>query len=92
MRLDKFLKISRIIKRRPVAKMVVDNGKAKLNGRVVKSGTKVKVNDILELEYYDKFFKFQVIEVPLGNVTKDRSGDLAKVLEVRELNIENKEN
>lgn len=92
MRLDKFLKISRIIKRRPVAKVVVDSGKAKLNGRIAKSGTKVKENDILELEYYDKFFKFQIIEVPLRNVTKEKSGDLAKVLEVKNLNIENKEN
>lgn len=92
MRLDKFLKISRIIKRRPVAKVVVDSGKAKVNGRVAKSGTKVKVNDILELEYYDKFFKFQILEVPLGNVTKDRSGDLAKILEVKDLKIESKEN
>ncbi|MDP0493646.1 MAG: S4 domain-containing protein [Fusobacterium sp. JB021] len=92
MRLDKFLKTSRIIKRRPVAKMVVDSGKAIINGKVAKSGTQVKENDILEIEYYDKFFKFKILEVPSGNVTKDKSGDLVKVLEVKDLKIENEEN
>lgn len=50
MRLDKFLKVSRIIKRRPIAKIVVDGGKAKLNGKVAKASTEVKVGQILELE------------------------------------------
>jgi len=43
MRLDKFLKVSRIIKRRPVAKLVCDNKKIKINGKVVKSSSEVKV-------------------------------------------------
>ncbi|MFK4786213.1 S4 domain-containing protein [Fusobacterium sp. MFO224] len=92
MRLDKFLKTSRIIKRRPIAKMVIDSGKAKINSKVAKAGTQIKKEDILELEYYNKFFKFQILEVPLGNVSKDKSGDLVKVLEVKELKIENKGN
>ena len=57
MRLDKFLKVSRIIKRRPIAKVVVDGGKAKLNGKVAKASTEVKVGQILELEYFNKYFK-----------------------------------
>ena len=81
MRLDKFLKVSRIIKRRPIAKVVVDGKKAKLNGKIAKASTAVKVNDILELEYYDKYFKFEILEVPAGNVSKERSNDLVKVLE-----------
>lgn len=83
MRLDKFLKVSRIIKRRPVAKVVVDGGKAKLNGKTAKAGTVVKVGDVLELEYYDKYFKFEILEVPEGNVPKDKSNDLVKVLDSR---------
>ena len=60
MRLDKFLKVSRIIKRRPIAKIVVDGGKAKLNGKIAKSSTEVKVGNILEIEYYDRYFKFEI--------------------------------
>lgn len=81
MRLDKFLKVSRIIKRRPVAKTVVDGGKAKINGKTAKAGTVVKTGDILELEYYDKYFKFEIVEVPEGNVPKEKSNDLIKVLD-----------
>lgn len=81
MRLDKFLKVSRIIKRRPIAKIVVDGGKAKINGKTAKASTALKIGDILELEYYDKYFKFEILEVPEGNVPKDKSNDLVKILE-----------
>lgn len=88
MRLDKFLKISRIIKRRPIAKLVVDGKKAKLNDKVAKSSSEVKVGQILELEYYDKYFKFEILEVPTGNVPKDKASDLIKVLESRGINFD----
>ena len=60
MRLDKFLKVSRIIKRRPIAKLVVDGGKVKLDGKVVKAAAEVKVGQTLEIEYYNKYFKFEI--------------------------------
>lgn len=88
MRLDKFLKVSRIIKRRPIAKIVVDGGKAKLNGKTAKASTEVKIGDILELEYYNKYFKFEILEVPEGNVNKSKSSDLIKVLETKGIEIE----
>lgn len=88
MRLDKFLKVSRIIKRRPVAKIVVDVGKAKINGKVAKASTALKIGDILELEYYDKYFKFEILEVPEGNVPKDKSNDLVKVLDSRGIKVD----
>jgi len=93
MRLDKFLKVSRIIKRRPIAKIVVDGGKAKLNGRTAKSGSEIKAGDVLELEYYDKYFKFEIVEVPAGDVPKDRAKDLIRVLETRgvRVNLETEE-
>lgn len=81
MRLDKFLKVSRIIKRRPVAKIVVDGGKAKLNGKVVKASTEVKVGMELELEYYNKYFKFKILEVPQGNVAKNKTSELVELLD-----------
>ena len=88
MRLDKFLKVSRIIKRRPIAKLVVDGKKAKLNGKVAKAGTEVKVGQILEIEYYDKYFKFEIVEVPTGNVSKERASELIKVLETRGIKLD----
>lgn len=88
MRLDKFLKVSRIIKRRPVAKIVVDGGKAKINGKVAKASTTLKIGDILELEYYDKYFKFEILEVPEGNVPKEKSNDLVRVLDSRGIEID----
>lgn len=95
MRIDKFLKVSRIIKRRPIAKIVVDGGKAKLNGKIAKASTEVKVGSILELEYYDKYFKFEILEVPEGNVAKGKANDLIKVIEFKgiekDINLESEE-
>lgn len=88
MRLDKFLKVSRIIKRRPIAKIVVDGGKAKLNGKVAKASTEVKVDQILELEYFNKYFKFEILEVPTGNVAKERTSELINVLESRGITVD----
>ena len=88
MRIDKFLKVSRIIKRRPIAKIVVDGGKAKLNGKVVKASSSVKAGDILEIQYYTKYFKFEILEVPMGNVSKDKSNDLVRVLESSGIEID----
>ena len=90
MRLDKFVKVSRIIKRRTIAKVVVDGGKAKLDGKVAKASTEVKVSQILELEYYNKYFKFEILQVPSGNVTKDKTSELVKLLDSRgiEINID----
>jgi len=50
MRIDKFLKVSRIIKRRTVAKDVLDMGRVTVNGRVVKAGYEVKIGDKITLE------------------------------------------
>ncbi|MDR1831438.1 MAG: RNA-binding S4 domain-containing protein [Fusobacteriaceae bacterium] len=88
MRLDKFLKVSRIIKRRPIAKIVIDGGKARLNGRVAKAGAEVKVGNVLELEYYDKYFKFEILEVPAGDVRKEKAGDLIRVIETRGIKVD----
>jgi ribosomal 50S subunit-recycling heat shock protein len=51
MRLDKYLKVSRLIKRRSVAKEVCDGGKVSVNGKTAKAGTEVKVGDVLEIGF-----------------------------------------
>ncbi|MEI6857773.1 S4 domain-containing protein [Psychrilyobacter sp.] len=87
MRLDKFFKVSRIIKRRPVAKTVLDNKKVKLNGKIVKAGATVSVGDIIELEYFSKYMKVEILEVPSGSTKKDEAEGLFKILEVKTVEI-----
>ena len=62
MRLDKYLKVSRIIKRRPVAKEVADKGRIKVNGVLAKSSTDLKVNDEVEVRFGNKLLTVKVLE------------------------------
>ena len=64
MRLDKFLKVSRIIKRRTVANEAADGGRISVNGRVVKPSYEVKVGDIVEIKFEDKTSKFKIVAIP----------------------------
>ncbi|QZT27257.1 RNA-binding S4 domain-containing protein [Streptococcus dysgalactiae] len=63
MRLDKFLKVSRIIKRRPVAKEVADKGRIKVNGVLAKSSTDLKLNDHIEIRFGNKLLTVRVLEM-----------------------------
>ena len=63
MRIDKFLKVSRIIKRRTVAKDVCDGGKVKINGRVAKAGSDVAVGDEIEIQFGEKLVRARIKEV-----------------------------
>lgn len=63
MRLDKFLKVSRIIKRRTVANEVCDAGHISVSGRTVKASYDVKNGDILEIRFGEKVSKYKVLNV-----------------------------
>ena len=63
MRLDKYLKVSRIIKRRPVAKEVADKGRIKVNGILAKSSTDLKNNDEIEIRLGNKLLTVRVLEM-----------------------------
>ena len=63
MRVDKFLKISRIIKRRTIANEACDAGRVSINGKVVKAGANVKVGDILEIKFGNNTTKIQVLSL-----------------------------
>lgn len=79
MRVDKFLKNSRIIKRRPVAKEACDGGRVSLNGKRAKAGDEVAVGDILEVSFGENLFRCEILEVS-DNVAKKDAGSLYKVL------------
>ena len=64
MRLDKFLKVSRLIKRRTVANAVSEMGRVLVNGNSAKPAKQLKVGDIIEIEYSSKTEKIEVLVVP----------------------------
>lgn len=79
MRLDKFLKVSRLIKRRTVANEACDAGRVSVNGQVAKASVKVKVGDIIEIQFGTKTVKVQVLDIR-DTTKKDEAGDLFKYL------------
>ena len=78
MRLDKFLKVSRVIKRRTVANEIADKGRVIVNGKTVKPSYEVKVGDIVEIQFGEKISKFEIINIPKVQ-TKDMP-ELIKLL------------
>lgn len=89
MRLDKFLKVSRIIKRRTLAKEVCDRGQVTVNGRAAKAGTEIKPEDILVISFGNRTLKIKIISIQ-ENVPAKAAADLYEVLEdVRPLRGEN---
>ncbi len=80
MRLDKFLKVSRIIKRRTVANEACDAGRVIVNGKAARASYDVKVNDIIEITFGAKNFKAQVISVA-ETVKKEDAEGLYKIIE-----------
>ena len=78
MRLDKFLKVSRVIKRRTVANEAADSGRISINGKVVKPSYDVKVGDVIEIKFGDKISKFEILQIPLKE-TKN-TDEIIKIL------------
>ncbi len=79
MRLDKYLKVSRLIKRRTVANEACENGKICLNGRVAKPAADVKEGDIIELTLGDKVIKVRVLKIS-EHVMKSDAVDMYEVI------------
>ena len=81
MRLDKFLKVSRLIKRRTVANEVSDMGRVFVNGNPAKPAKQIKENDIIEIEYAARTTKAKVLKVPTGNVSIQQAQKLYEIVE-----------
>lgn len=71
MRLDKFLKLIRIIKRRTIAQELCDAGNVMVNNDVKKPSYTVKKADDIELKYFNHIIKFEVLEIPTQIVPKE---------------------
>ena len=79
MRLDKYLKVSRLIKRRTVAKEIADQGRISINGKVAKSSTDVATNDELEIRFGNKTVTVKVVKI-VETTKKEESADMYEVL------------
>ncbi|MCR4673016.1 MAG: RNA-binding S4 domain-containing protein [Lachnospiraceae bacterium] len=79
MRLDKYLKVSRLIKRRTVANEACDAGRVMINGKVAKAGSPVSVGDIIEIGFGTRTVKVEVLDVQ-ETVRKDEAKDLFRYI------------
>ena len=79
MRLDKFLKVSRLIKRRTVANEACDAGRVLVNDKPAKASVKVKQGDIIEIQFGTRTVKVEVLDIK-DTTKKEGAGDLFKYL------------
>lgn len=79
MRIDKFLKNSRIIKRRTIAKEACEQGRVLINNKNAKPGSEVQVGDVIEITFGTNTMKLEVLEL-LEHVPKEKAQDLYKIL------------
>ena len=79
MRLDKYLKVSRLIKRRTVANEACDNGRVLLNGKAARASAEVKKGDIIEISFGNRETKVEVLAVE-ETVRKEEAAELFRYL------------
>ncbi len=80
MRLDKYLKVARIIKRRSVANEACSGDRVTINGKEAKPSKEVKEGDVVTVGFGDKKIVFRVLRVPVGNVSKNDSSMLYEII------------
>lgn len=80
MRVDKYLKNSRLIKRRTIAKEACDQGRILINDKAAKAGTIVKAGDVISMDFSSRIIKVKVLELK-EHVTKDDAKDMYEVIE-----------
>jgi ribosomal 50S subunit-recycling heat shock protein len=71
MRLDDYISTIRIVKRRTVAKEMIEGGRIKLNGKAVKPAHPVNTGDIIRVSYPDRYVEIEVTEIPRRSIRKD---------------------
>lgn len=80
MRIDKFLKVSRILKRRTIANQAADSGRVKINERTVKPSAQVKIGDVVELGFGSGTIRFEILDIK-ETVKKEQAESLYKILD-----------
>ncbi len=80
MRLDKFLKVSRLIKRRTVANEVSDSGRILVNDNPAKPAKQIKAGDVIKIVYANRTVSARVLKVPEGNVSVQEAPTLYEII------------
>ncbi|MBZ9689537.1 RNA-binding S4 domain-containing protein [Clostridium estertheticum] len=83
MRLDKYLKVSRIIKRRTIAKEACESGRVAINNKVAKAGTVVAEGDTIEIKFANQILKAKIVNIA-EHVTKDSAKEMYEIVSGRE--------
>ena len=80
MRLDKFLKVSRLIKRRTVANEVSEMGRVFVNSNPAKPAKQLKEGDVITIEYANRNLSVKILKIPTGNVSVQEASSLYEIL------------
>lgn len=81
MRLDKFLKVSRIIKRRTVASEAAKSDRVTVNNKIAKPSTILKVGDIIRIHYFKRIVEVKVLQL-LASTKKDDASDMYEIVQI----------
>lgn len=81
MRLDKFLKVSRLIKRRTVANEVSDKGRVLVNGNTAKPSKQLKEGDIIKIESAKRPITARILKIPQGNISVQEASTLYEIVD-----------
>ncbi|MDA3732772.1 RNA-binding S4 domain-containing protein [Niameybacter massiliensis] len=79
MRIDKYLKLTRIIKRRTIAQEACDQGRVSINDKVAKASTNVNMGDIIQIQFGEKLLKYEVLDIK-EHVKKEDTESLYRML------------
>jgi len=88
LRIDKFFKLSRIIKRRTEAKKACDSNSVKINEKTAKAGDNVKPHDKITIYFRHKILEIEVLEIPVGNVSISHSSQLYRIIKEEKKSID----
>ena len=80
MRLDKFLKVSRIIKRRTIANEACDGGKISVNGKIAKASLNLNIGDVIEIRFKNQTMKVKVLSLT-ESIRKEDSSSMYQIIE-----------
>ncbi len=81
MRLDKFLKVSRLIKRRTVANEISDKGRILVNGNAAKPSKQLKEGDVIKIESSNRPMSVKILKIPQGNISVQEASSLYEIIE-----------
>lgn len=87
MRLDKFLQLTGLVKRRTLAKELCDAGRIKVNGKVAKPSLEVRVGDVIEGDTGWEQWEVKVLQIPKGSVPTNRRSEFVEVLKKQRISL-----